>query len=205
MANNNPYPKQSRYSSSNNDQEIYPDFVDLSNYNNNNEYSIDSTNSKTSNIQLSISTDEFCRNIDNIEDQQTFIFNKVHGSKHHVAPPAHKTNKKTRQSNLTNYIISRSPNINTINSSNRLIQSPIINCKFPKWLNKKWQNLKQTKLFSLEYKLDSLLVFDQKNSIVINKYTCSHMKSRKSNYVQAIVKSLNGWYVKISKLLSKNI
>jgi hypothetical protein len=177
--------RQSRYSNSQ-DSSFYSDFIDLSSQNS--EYSID--NMKANNIQISISQDEFCRNIDNqmIDDQMTFSFNRVQGSKYHVAPPQLSNRiRSRRQLNLTNYIISR-PSI--ISNSNQRVTAQT--CKFPKWLNKKWHNLKQTKLFTLDYKLDSLLVLDEKNSIVINKYTCSHMKSRKSNHVQAIVKTLNG-------------
>lgn len=83
-------------------------------------------------------------------------------------------------------------------SNNEINRNYIIthpNCKFPKWLNRKWFNFKQTKSFQLDYRLDSLFVFDEKNSVIINKYTCTHMKSKRTNYVQAVVKSLNGWYV----------
>ena len=178
--------RQSRYSNSQ-DSSFYSDFIDLNSQNS--EYSIDYM--KSNNIQISISQDEFCRNIDNqmIDDQMTFSFNRVHGSKYHVAPPQLNNKiRSRRQLNLTNYIISR-PTVTHSNSNHRVTAQT---CKFPKWLNKKWHNLKQTKLFTLDYKLDSLLVMDEKNSIIINKYTCSHMKSRKSNHVQAIVKTLNG-------------
>lgn len=80
---------------------------------------------------------------------------------------------------------------NEMINRNYIITHP--NCKFPKWLNRKWFNFKQSKSFQLDYRLDSLFVFDEKNSVIINKYTCAHMKSKKSNYVQAVVKSLNGW------------
>jgi hypothetical protein len=93
------------------------------------------------------------------------------------------------KSNKTDLISTNSEN-NLINR-NYIITHP--NCKFPKWLNRKWFNFKQTKSFQLDYRLDSLFVFDEKNSIIINKYTCTHMKSKKLNHVQAIVKSLNGW------------
>lgn len=161
------------------------DFIDLSSYNNEN--NVESSFQKST-LQVSISQDEFCRNIDNIIDEQfSFTFNKVYGSKYHVAPPTitNENRKFRRDLNMStnNLIITRTQPTNRQQS----------NCKFPKWLNKKWHNFKQTKSFTLDYKLDSLLVVDDKNSIVINKYTCSHMKSRKSNHVQAIVKSLNGW------------
>ena len=156
------------------------DFIDLSAYNN--EYSMES-----SKIQLSVSQDEFCRNIDNLVDDQSvsYIFTKLYGSKYNNLPSVSVSSFDLRLSRSAINI--KSPN------RHKLINT---NCKFPKWLNKKWHNLKQTKLFTLDYKLDSLLVVDEKNSIVMNKYTCSHMKSvRKNSFVQAIVKSLNGWLV----------
>lgn len=147
-------------------------FIDLNNLETNQEI-------KTV-LQVSVSQDEFCRNIENMIDEQiSFTFNKVHGSRHLVAPQ----------------IISKRELNQTKNSifiaKNR--QQGAQNCKFPKWLNKKWHNFKQTKSFSLDYKLDSLMIMDDKNSVIINKYTCSHMKSKKSNHFQAVVKSLNGW------------
>jgi hypothetical protein len=155
-----------------------PDLLDLTN--NNNQHQLDQ-----SQIQLSISQDEFCRSIENgitDEYQMSFTFNKVHGSKYHVAPPS--------------LSIDSTPS-STSNKPRLTHRSSILksNCKFPKWLNKKWHNLKQSKLFALDYRLDSFLVQDEKNSIIINKYTCVQMKSKKSNhnhYIQTIVKSLNG-------------
>lgn len=90
-------------------------------------------------------------------------------------------------------MISNSSSNNLIISRNHNSHSSSNHCKFPKWLNKKWHNLKQTKLFTLDYKMDSFLVYDDKNSIVLNRYTCSHVKSKKQNHFQAIVKTLNGW------------
>ena len=44
----------------------------------------------------------------------------------------------------------------------------------------------------LDYRLDSMLILDEKNSVVINKYTCEKMHHKRINSVQAIIKSLNG-------------
>ncbi|CAF0712059.1 unnamed protein product [Brachionus calyciflorus] len=130
-------------------------------------------------LQVSVSQDEFCRNIDNMIDEQfSFTFNKVHGTRHLVAPQT--LTKRDLNQTRNDFFIAKNKQQNGGN------------CKFPKWLNKKWHNFKQTKSYSLDYKLDSLMINDNKNSIVINKYTCSHMKSRKSNHFQAIVKTLNG-------------
>ena len=160
-------------------ENLNPDIVDLYSYNANDNL----LDSSKSTIQLSVSQDEFCRNIDNIIDEQfSFNFLKVHGSRNHVAPPSisNEGRRFKRDLNMSSYAILPKPTHHHT-------------CKFPKWLNKKWHNLKQSKLFTIDYKQDSLLVYDQKNSIIINKYTCSHMKVRKGNYVQAVVKSLNGW------------
>ena len=119
-----------------------------------------------------------------------FIFKLVLGSKYHVAPPPILTETRNKRQ-----IVMMNSN-NTYKSTLRKEFGSghrLNNCKFPKWLNKHWRNLKQTKLFTLDYRLDSLLVLDEKTSIVINKYTCSQMKSKRSNHVQAVVKSLNGW------------
>lgn len=147
------------------------DFIDLA--------KSDSAELPQSSIQISISQDEFCRNIENgIDEQISFTFTKLLGSKHHVAPSSINEPRKIRHANNSLAILNRK----------ELKQ----NCKFPKWLNKKWHNLKQSKVFSLEYKLDSFIVQDEKNQIVINKYTCSQMKIKKTNHIQAVVKSLNG-------------
>lgn len=133
-------------------------------------------------LQLMISPDEFCRNIENmIDDQLSFKFNKVHHSRHYIVP--HESIEK--KSNLTKEHNNRI--IEYENSFNNR------NCKFPKWLNKKWHNLKKTKSYNLNYKLDSILINDEKKGIVLNKYTCWHINSRKYNHFQAVVKSLNGW------------
>ncbi len=102
-------------------------------------------------------------------------FSRVFGSKYHVAPPTVSTdNRIFRQLNAT--------------TSHRSYP----NCRFPRWLNKKWHNLKQSKLFTVDYRLQSLFVTDEKNAIVINKYTCAQMRSKTRHYMQAVVKSLNG-------------
>lgn len=125
-----------------------------------------------------ISQDEFCRNIDNIiDDQLSFRFNKVYDFRHQI-------------------------NINTVRKQSSLIKDKNYkqlssnfngNCKFPRWFNKKWHDLKQTKSFALNYKLDTLIINDVKKSITINKCSCWHVKSRKPNHFQAVVNSLNGW------------
>lgn len=158
-----------------------PDFIDLSS-------KAGSKISSKTTLQIHISQDEFCRNIDNVIDEQfSYSFTKVHGSETLVAPPILESNSRLKR------------HLNHINSSmsipSKIHQrySRFHSCKFPRWLNKKWRNLKQTKQFMLDYRLDSLLVSDEKNSVIINRYTCEKMKSRKSNLVQAVVKSLNGW------------
>jgi hypothetical protein len=153
------------------------DFIDLS------RYESSTADSSQSSIQLSVSQDEFCRNF-GVDEQMSFTFTKVLGSKYHVAPPSITSDEVVHK---------KRRNVNTSVLLHRKELNLRLSCKFPKWLNKKWHNLKQTKLFTLEYKLDSLIVLDEKNSIVINKYTCSQMKSKKPNHIQAIVKSLNGW------------
>ena len=169
------------------------EFVDFSSHS-------DEVPTEPSRIQLSVSQDEFCRNIDNIIDEQfSFTFNKVQDSVHAVLPPKSLRHKFKRQINtsLSSYALITSLKNNqhhrTGHSKAASGGGAFHHCKFPRWLNKKWHNLKQTKLFTIDYKLDSLLVYDQKNAININKFTCSHMRVRKSNYVQAVVKSLNGW------------
>ena len=153
-----------------------PDFIDLINKNDNYNNNLETYQSS---IQLSVSPDEFCRNIEN-DEQTSFTFTRVLGSKYHVAPPALNDNRRFRRQLTNNSQITHRA------------KTSYGACKFPKWLNKKWHNLKQTKLFTLEYKLDSFIVQDEKNSIVINKYTCSQMKIKKHNHIQAVVKSLNG-------------
>jgi hypothetical protein len=133
----------------------------------------------------------------------------VHDSRHHVAPPSidrQSNNATTRRyhtqphhhHNHPHHHHQNNHHVHHLNNQYQLnneftIPSSSSSCKFPKWLNKKWHNLKQSKLYTLDYRLDSLLVLDEKSSIIINKYTCAHMRSKKSNHVQAIVKSLNGW------------
>jgi len=173
-------------------QQSYSDFIDLTG---SSSYAQSDQMNDASKIQLSISQDEFCRNIDNMimDEQLSFSFTKVVDSKYHLAPAPYTLSAKQRrvrqqtshQGNHTHTSLNRK---NIYNINNRPLS-----CKFPKWLNKKWRNLKQTKLFTLDYKLDSLLVFDEKNSIIINKFTCSHMRIKRANQVQAVVKSLNGW------------
>lgn len=173
-------------------QQSYSDFIDLTG---SSSYVQNEQMPDASKIQLSISQDEFCRNIDNmiIDEQLSYSFTKVVDSKYHLAPAPYILSSKQRrvrqhtttQDNHTHTSLTRK---NIYNINNRPLS-----CKFPKWLNKKWHNLKQTKLFTLDYKLDSLLVFDEKNSIIINKFTCSHMRIKRPNHVQAVVKSLNGW------------
>lgn len=152
-----------------------------------------------SNIQLAVSQDEFCRNIDTMIDEQfSFTFNKIQDSLH-VSPASLKSitssNRKFRRHSNSNSSQSYALFMKNSHASQNLKPNGHIyhTCKFPRWLNKKWHNLKQTKMFTIDYKLDSLLVLDQKSSVIINKYTCSHMRARKLNYVQAIVKTLNGW------------
>jgi hypothetical protein len=171
-----------------------PDLIDLTN-----QYDSDhAADAVKSTLQILVSQDEFCRNIDNVIDEQfSFTFTKVLGSRSHVAPPAISASERSkRQLNNLNSNYSLTKSISSISHRKDFRTLNRFNlCKFPKWLNKKWKNLKQTKLFMLDYRLDSLLVLDNKNSIVINKYTCSKMKVKRSNYVQAVVKSLNGWYL----------
>ncbi|RNA21621.1 hypothetical protein BpHYR1_038337 [Brachionus plicatilis] len=145
-------------------------FVDINVKNRNDE-------SKDDVLQILISQDEFCRNIDNIiDDQFSFKFNKVIESPHLIAS-AHAL--MSTGSNFTRQqVLRRGSHFHT-------------GCRFPRWLNKKWHDLKQTKSYSLNYRLDSLIITDDKNSLVINKFTCWHLKSRKSNHFQAVVKSLN--------------
>lgn len=147
-------------------------FLDISVKNRNDE-------TKDDVLQILISQDEFCRNIDNIiDDQFSFKFNKVIESPHLIAP-AHAL--MSTGSNFTRqHMFRHGSHFHT-------------GCRFPRWLNKRWHDLKQTKSFSLNYKLDSLLITDDKNSLVINKFACWHLKSRKSNHFQAVVKSLNAW------------
>jgi hypothetical protein len=133
----------------------------------------------------------------------------VHDSRHHVAPPSieRQTNNSTKRHHTQPHHHHHNHHAHHFNSQYQLneftIPSSSSSCKFPKWLNKKWHNLKQTKLYTLDYRLDSFLVLDEKSSIIINKYTCAHMRSKKSNHVQAIVKSLNGWWVFLFLLLHK--
>ena len=158
-----------------------PDFIDLSSPQN-------GKTSKTT-LQIHISQDEFCRNIDNVIDEQfSYSFTKVFGSETHIAPKISSSNSRFNR-HLTNRMNNSSVTIR--NKPSRY--SRFNSCKFPRWLNKKWRNLKQTKQFMLDYRLDSLLVSDEKNSVIINRYTCEKMRSRRSKSVQAVVKSLNGW------------
>jgi hypothetical protein len=180
------------------------DFIDLTSgtsaHGNTNENNIELY--EKSNLQISISPDEFCRNIDTIMDEQlSFTFSKMYGSRYHVAPPqltSKHENKNKREDELLLKNKTRPSaaaaalpgNYESLNKNYIVTQA---SCKFPKWLNRKWFNFKQTKSFTLDYRLDSLFVYDEKNSIIINKYTCSQMKSKKANHIQAVVKSLNGW------------
>jgi len=172
------------------------DFIDLANSASSSSFSADNIEIiEKSTLQISVSPDEFCRSIDTILDEQfSFTFSKVYGSRYHVAPPQmiakdQFMSKHKRDELLANRSV-RIGHQNEMINRNYIITHP--NCKFPKWLNRKWFNFKQSKSFQLDYRLDSLFVFDEKNSVIINKYTCAHMKSKKSNYVQAVVKSLNG-------------
>lgn len=169
------------------------DFIDLSDNTDNIEIF------EKSNLQLYISPDEFCRNIDTIlDDQFSFTFSKVYGSRYLVAPPQMLAKDNYMNKHKRDEILRFNRSINTVasrktapNNYNYMITH--VNCKFPKWFNRKWYNFKQTKSFQLDYRLDSLFVFDEKNSVIINKYTCMHMKSKRVNHVQVVVKSLNGW------------
>lgn len=160
-----------------------PDFIDLS------YQDADDGLTKTT-LQIYVSQDEFCRNIDNVIDEQfSFTYTKVLGSNQHVAPAVtHKRSANRRQLDSFN-----AQNSMSIKSMGKHSQRNSHSFKFPRWLNKKWRNLKQTKLFMLDYRLDSLMILDEKNSVVINKYTCEHIKAKTLNFVQAVVKSLNGW------------
>ena len=134
---------------------------------------------KGNTIQMLISQDEFCRNIDNIiDDQFSFKFNKVYDSQHLI---------------VTNALVRKQSNLIIEKSYKQLYSNFNVNCKFPRWMNKKWHNLKQAKSYALDYRLDTLIINDVKKSIIINKYTCWHIKSRRQNHFQAVVKSLNGW------------
>ena len=158
-----------------------------------------------SHIQLSVSSDEFCRSIDNmIDEQASFSFSKVQDSLHaspaslKTLTPLHKRKFRrhvttTTANNASSYALPTLLFAKNKSSSKPSGATYHHACKFPRWLNKKWHNLKQTKMFTVDYRLDSLLVLDQKSSVIINKYTCTHMRSRKANHVQAVVKSLNGW------------
>jgi len=160
-----------------------PDFIDLS-------YQDARDSSTKTTLQIYVSQDEFCRNIDNVLDEQfSFSFTKVLESTQHVIPAiTHKRSAKKRQLDSFNTLSSMS-----IKSSKKHFNRNSHGFKFPRWLNKKWRNLKQTKLFMLDYHLDSLLILDEKNSVVINKYNCESIKAKTVNLVQAVVKSLNGW------------
>ena len=109
-----------------------------------------------------------------------------------MAPPLISSGKVKRQSSYFNDNYSLAKSSIHVAHKKEYRNARLTSCKFPKWLNKNWKNLKQTKSFMLDYRLDSLLVLDEKSSVVINKYTCSKMKIKRSNYVQAVVKSLNG-------------
>ena len=52
--------------------------------------------------------------------------------------------------------------------------------------------MKSTKVYTLDYKLDTILVLDEANSVVSNKYSCLQPKAKRTNYFQAVVKTLNG-------------
>jgi hypothetical protein len=124
-------------------------------------------------LQIHVSQNEFCRNIDNVIDEQfSFSFKKVFGSDNLVAPPS-QYQSSSAKSQLRRY-------------------KPHVTCKFPRWLNKKWRDLKKNKLFMLDTRLNSMLIMDEKNSLIINKYTCERMRSKRKSSVQAIVKSLHG-------------
>lgn len=150
-------------------------------------------------LQILVSPDEFCRSVDTILDEQfSFTFNKVFGSRYHIAPPPTVLKGHHSSASAVDKLSKRDEKQQLVNGSrmseiNRKYVITHANCKFPKWLNRKWFNFKQTKSFQLDYRLDSLVVTDEKSAVVINKYTCTHMKSKKTNHVQAIVKSLNGW------------
>lgn len=134
------------------------------------------TNSDRSRLQIHVSQYEFCRNIDNVIDEQlSFSFKKVIGVESHIAPPPS---------------ISKRHSIKTHRRYKSRSRHDL--CKFPRWLNKKWRDLKQTKLFMLDARLNSLLIMDEKNSVIINKYSCEKMRSKRISSVQAIVKSLHG-------------
>ena len=109
-----------------------------------------------SNIQLSVSQDEFCRNIDNIIDEQySFTFNKIQDSLH-VSPTSLKAaintnnrNNRFRRQSSFNTSESYALMKNTYPSRGHVFKpsgSIYHTCKFPRWLNKKWHNLKQTKM-----------------------------------------------------------
>lgn len=153
-------------------------------------------------LQILVSPDEFCRSVDTILDEQfSFTFNKVFGSRYHIAPPptllkGHHSSSSIDKLSKRDELVLKVNGSRTTGGMSEINRKYVIthaNCKFPKWLNRKWFNFKQTKSFQLDYRLDSLVVTDEKSAVVINKYTCTHMKSKKANHVQAIVKSLNGW------------
>ena len=66
-------------------------------------------------------------------------------------------------------------------------------CKFPKWLNKRWNSIKQNKILALDHKLNTLIVYDEKKSKILEKHECIQVKSRKQSNYQVIIKSLNEW------------
>ena len=158
-------------------------------------------------IQLSVAHDEFCRTLDGlgfvdassssaVSVSGSLSFRKVHGSRTHVAPPPRSviSIKRIRQSNTTTTATATlQQHSHRSNKHARNGGGGGGECKFPRWLNKRWHDLKQTKTYTLDYKMDSLLVVDEKNSVVINQYTCAHMRVKRSTHVQAVVKSLNGW------------
>ncbi len=66
-------------------------------------------------------------------------------------------------------------------------------CHFPKWLNKRWNSMKSAKILTIDYKFETILVLDEKNSLITSKYACMSVRSKRTTSFQAIVRTLNGW------------
>jgi hypothetical protein len=140
-----------------------------------------------------VSQYEFCRNIDNVIDEQfSFTFTKVLNSKNHVAPPRTHKRSSFHKRQISHFNSNKSISLKTIHNrhSNQRFLPKF--CKFPRWFNKKWHDLQQSKIYMLDVRSDSMLIVDEKSSIAINKYTCEKMQSKRADSVRAIVKSLNG-------------
>ena len=145
-----------------------------------------------SKIEISVSQDEFCRSIESsIDEQNSFTFTKQLDSfSNNDEPKMMRGAKNSSANRQARNKLYQKRNQNKTKNTKRNNMYP---CKFPKWLNKKWHNLKQTKSYKLDYKLDSLIVHDDKANVNVNKYICHQVKAKKPSHVQMIVRSLNGW------------